>query len=97
MKSTSARYAVDPAAGPDLAEAAILVEDEYQKQGLGTLLLTRLVEYAQAHGIRAFMAAVHHDNAQIMRFVRRSRLPTESTLAVGVWEILVRLEPEAEH
>lgn len=92
-----ARYAVDPAGQPDLAEAAIVVEDEYQNRGLGTLLLIRLVAYAQAHGIRAFMAAVHHDNAQIMRFIRHSGLPTESTLEAGVWEILVKLEPEAEH
>ncbi|MBL7184559.1 MAG: GNAT family N-acetyltransferase [Anaerolineae bacterium] len=92
-----ARYAVNPADQPDLAEAAIVVEDEYQKRGLGTLLLSRLVAYAQAHGIRAFMATVHQDNIQIMRFVRHSGLPTESTLEAGVWEIVVKLEPEAEH
>jgi len=92
-----ARYAVDPAGQPDLAEAAIVVEDEYQKRGLGTLLLSRLVAYAQAHGIRAFMATVHQDNIQIMRFVRHSGLPAESTLEAGVWEIVVKLEPESEH
>ncbi len=92
-----ARYAVDPAGQPDLAEAAIVVEDEYQKRGLGTLLLSRLVAYAQAHGIRTFMATVRQDNIQIMRFVRHSGLPAESTLEAGVWEIVVKLEPEAEH
>ena len=91
-----ARYAVDPAGQPDLAEAAIVVEDEYQNRGLGTLLLIRLVSYAQAHGIRAFMATVHQDNIQIMRFVRHSGLPAESTLEAGAWDILVRLEPEAD-
>jgi RimJ/RimL family protein N-acetyltransferase len=91
-----ARYAVDPAAGPDLAEAAVVVEDEYQNRGLGTLLLKRLVAYAQTHGIRAFMATVRHDNVRIMRFIRRSGLPTESKLAAGAWEILVKLEPEAD-
>ena len=88
---------MDPAAGPALAEAAILVEDEYQKQGLGTLLLTRLVAYARTHGIRAFMATIRHDNVQIMRFVRHSGLPAERKLEVGVWEIVVRLEPEIDH
>ena len=91
-----ARYAADPAGQPDLAEAAIVVEDEYQKRGLGTLLLTRLVAYAQAHGIRAFRAMVHQDNIQIMRFVRHSGLPAERALEAGVWEVLVKLEPEAE-
>jgi len=90
-----ARYAAD-SAQPDLAEAAIVVEDEYQKQGLGTLLLIRLVAYARTHGIRDFMATVHHDNAQIMRFIRRSGLPSQSKLAAGVWEIVVKLEPEVD-
>ncbi len=92
-----ARYAVDPAADPDLAEAAIVVEDKYQKQGLGTFLLTRLVAYAQAHGIRAFRATIRQDNAQIMRFVRRSGLPADSKLEAGVWEIVVKLKPGADH
>jgi acetyltransferase len=92
-----ARYAVDPAGQPDLAEAAIVVEDEYQSRGLGTLLLARLVAYAQVHGIRAFRATVRQDNIQIMRFVRHSGLQAESTLAAGVWDILVTLEPKIEH
>lgn len=91
-----ARYATHPASPPDVAEAAIVVEDEYQKRGLGTLLLTRLVAYAQAHGIRAFMATIRHDNAQIMRFIGRSGLPTESTLEAGVWDILVKLESKKQ-
>jgi len=92
-----ARYAVDPATEPDVAEAAVAVEDAYQNRGLGTLLLIRLVEYARRHGIRAFMATVHHDNVQIMRFISKSGLPTERKLEAGVWEILVKLEPEADH
>ncbi len=91
-----ARYAVDPTARPDVAEAAIVVEDVYQKRGLGTLLLIRLVAYARTHGIRAFTATVHQDNIQIMRFVRHSGLPAESKLEAGVWDILVKLDPEAE-
>jgi GNAT superfamily N-acetyltransferase len=92
-----ARYAVDPAVAPDLAEAAVAVEDEYQSRGLGTLLLKRLAAYAQTHGIHAFMATVRHDNVRIMRFIQHSGLPTESRLEAGTWEILVKLEPEADH
>ena len=92
-----ARYAVNPATGPDLAEAAIVVEDEYQHRGLGTHLLKRLVAYARTHGIHAFMATVRHDNVQIMRFVRHSGLPAESKLEAGAWEIMVKLEPKADH
>jgi acetyltransferase len=91
-----ARYAVDPTGQPDVAEAAIVVEDQYQKRGLGTLLLLRLVAYARTHGIRAFRATVRQDNIQIMRFMRRSGLPAKSTLEAGVWDVVVQLEAEGK-
>jgi GNAT superfamily N-acetyltransferase len=86
-----ARYAVIPGTWPAEAEAAIVVEDRYQGRGLGTSLLERLVAYANAHGIRAFLATVRHDNERMMRFIRRSGLPTESRVEAGVWEIRVGL------
>jgi len=92
-----ARYAVIPGTWPAEAEAAIVIEDQYQGRGLGTILLERLVAYARAHGIRTFLATVRHDNARMMRFIRRSGLPTESTVVAGVWEIRVGLEREPVH
>ena len=89
-----ARYAVIPGKSPVEAEAAIVVEDQFQGRGLGTLLLKRLVAYARTHGIRAFLATVYYDNAPIMHFVRHSGLPTESRVEAGVWEIRVGLERE---
>lgn len=87
-----ARYAVIPGTWPAEAEAAIVVEDRYQGKGLGTILLERLVAYASAHGICAFLATVRYDNARMMRFIRRSGLPTESRVESGVWEIRVELK-----
>lgn len=86
-----ARYAVIPGTWPAEAEAAIVVEDRYQGRWLGTSLLERLVAYANVHGIRAFLATVRHDNERMMRFIRRSGLPTESRVQAGVWEIRVGL------
>ena len=60
-----------------------MVEDAYQNRGLGTTLLVRLVAYARSQGILGFVAAVHHDNARIMRFIRKSGLPTKSRLEAG--------------
>ena len=92
-----ARYEVIGPGEPDVAEAAIVVEDWHQGQGLGTLLLNRLVAYARTHGICAFQAAVHYSNAQIMRFIQRSGLPFERTrIEAGVWEIRVTLETEPD-
>ena len=85
-----ARYAT---VEPGLAECAIVVIDEYQSLGLGTILLGRLIKYARTQGVRAFLATVHFTNARIMRFIKRSGLPTEKKmLEPGVWEIRVSIE-----
>jgi len=91
-----ARYALLPGTWPAEAEAGIVVEDRYQDNGLGTVLLERLVAYASVHGIRAFLATVRYDNTRMMRFIRRSGLPTESRVEAGVWEIRVGLEREPD-
>lgn len=89
-----ARYAVVSPSEPDVAEAAIAVIDEFQGRGLGTILLQRLVDFARAHGIRAFAANVHYSNTEIARFIERSQLPFKKKLQAGVWEIRVSLDDE---
>jgi acetyltransferase len=90
-----ARFARLPGDEPDLAESAVVVIDEYQKRGLGSLLLQRLVRYARSHDVQAFLATVHVSNAQIMRFIQRSGFPAEKRMIEpGVWEIRVRLPDE---
>jgi RimJ/RimL family protein N-acetyltransferase len=89
-----ARYAQTTPDEPDLAEAAVVVEDRFQGQGLGTLLLKRLAAHAQAQGIRAFWATIHPTNDRIRRFIQRSGLPSKSRFESGLWEIRVELETE---
>jgi GNAT superfamily N-acetyltransferase len=90
-----ARYAMLDGDEPGLAECAIVVIDEYQKQGLGSLLLRRLIRYARSHAVQTFLATVHVSNAQIMRFIQRSGFPAEKKMIEpGVWEIRVRLQDE---
>ncbi len=80
-----------------LAESAVVVIDEYQKRGLGSLLLRRLVRYARSHDVRAFLATVHVSNAQIMRFIKRSGFPAEKKMIEpGVWEIRIRFKMESD-
>lgn len=86
-----ARYDVIDAAHADVAEAAIVVEDRYQRKGLGTLLADRLATYATLHGVRAFVAEVSVENDRMLRFIERTGLPLEKTLAPGVWEIKMKL------
>jgi acetyltransferase len=87
-----ARYALVEGVVPCSAEAAVVVEDEYQGRGLGTILLKKLVIYARENGVRSFWATVHRNNAQILRFIKRSGLPVErKALKEGAWDIRVRL------
>lgn len=92
-----ARYARLPEAAGSagaVAEAAVVVEDRWQRRGLGTLLLQGLADYARTHGIDAFQATVHQANTQILRFVRRSGLPTQNKIDGGLWEIRVSLKDQ---
>jgi acetyltransferase len=91
-----ARYAwLDPVSDR-IAEAAIVVEDACQNQGLGTELLRLLVDFASKHGVRAFRAAVHQSNQRILDFIHHSGLPATKRLQAGVWDIIVELEPPVE-
>lgn len=88
-----ARYALVGEPDSKLAESAVVVVDEYQGRGLGTLLLDLLVKYARDHGVETFLGTIHHSNAKIMRFVRRSGFPAEKKMVEpGVWEVRVKLE-----
>jgi GNAT superfamily N-acetyltransferase len=63
-----ARYVRLPAE-PAVAEAAVTVVDEYQRRGLGTLLLGLLAATARAADITAFRSYVLEDNAPIRRLL----------------------------
>ena len=55
---------------PELAEFAIVVGDHLQGRGLGRLLAERLVDAAQAQGIRRFTAIVLPENTRAIGLVR---------------------------
>jgi GNAT superfamily N-acetyltransferase len=59
----------------EVAEAALLVEDGWQRRGIGTALLRRLIALAQPSGFRAIVLHTHADNAAMLRTVRRMPQP----------------------
>jgi acetyltransferase len=92
-----ARYAMIDPQEPGVAEAAIVVRDDFQNRGLGTIAMARLLKYAQAHGVKEFLGTIHVSNARIMHFIRRSNFPfTKTMIEPGVWEIRVHLDKELE-
>ncbi len=68
------------------AEPAILVEDSFQGQGIGRMLIERLHKDAVAKGVQAVDAVIHPSNDAVLRLIRRSGLPFESQFAYGLRE-----------
>jgi RimJ/RimL family protein N-acetyltransferase len=64
-----ARYARRP--GADVAEVAIVVADDWQRQGLATRMLTALADLASAAGVEHFSLSMQADNRPVLRLVRR--------------------------
>lgn len=74
------------------AECAVVVRDDYQGLGLGRLLMTRLVQYAQQHDVHTFIGTILMYNAKVMNFIRGSGLPYErDMIEPGVWDVRVSL------
>lgn len=76
---------------PESAEVAVAVMDEYQRKGLGTILLEVLAATARAAGIRRFAGHLLADNVPMRRMLGRigAELRLESP---GVLEVDIPLD-----
>ncbi len=75
-----------------VAEAAVVVEDAYQKRGLGKALVGRLVEYARTHGVRRFVTTIHVNNAAILSFINYSGYKVDRKFNGGAWDVVIYLD-----
>jgi GNAT superfamily N-acetyltransferase len=73
------------------AEPALLVEDRFQRLGIGGQLAAQLGRHALARGIDTFVAAIYPENRAVMKLIRASGLAYESSLAHGIREVRMRL------
>lgn len=55
----------------EIAEAAVLVQDSWQRRGVGTALLRRLVALARPADFAAVLLHTHAENTPMLRTVRR--------------------------
>jgi GNAT superfamily N-acetyltransferase len=74
------------------AEISVAVADDWQRQGLGKLLLDRLIDYARERGVRRLysMDAV---NNEAMRHLARNMGFTEHTDPDDVRQVIYSREP----
>ncbi|MBN1318683.1 MAG: GNAT family N-acetyltransferase [Anaerolineales bacterium] len=59
------------------AESAIVIRDDYQREGLGTHLLMLLRDKALAAGVTHLIAMVQSQNNPILKVIKRSGLKSE--------------------
>lgn len=69
------------------AELALLIEDEYQGRGIGTLLLERLAGLAAANGFVEFEAEVLSDNQTMINVFKSSGFQTHQVWDSGIVHI----------
>lgn len=73
------------------AELSFTIEEDYQGQGLSSLLMALLSEIARERGVERFEAEVLAGNAPMLRVFRRSGLPMTQHLEDGVVHVLMDL------
>jgi len=76
---------------PDHSEIAITVTDEMQGNGIGKIVLRRLLDCARELGITHVDASVLAGNTRMLTLIRNSGLPFESYLEDGTRNISVTL------
>jgi acyl-CoA hydrolase/GNAT superfamily N-acetyltransferase len=82
------RYDVTP--GGELADVAFVVRDDWQGRGLGTLLLTRMVEIARAKGLAGFRADILESNRPMLMIFHKSGLELRTKSEAGVHHVEAR-------
>jgi GNAT superfamily N-acetyltransferase len=80
-----ARY--DRARETDVAEVAVAVIDEFQRRGLGSVLLAELARVARGQGIRSFQLIVLPENSEMLGLLRKMGWIHQAKLSGGVYEI----------
>ncbi|WP_228047116.1 GNAT family N-acetyltransferase [Saccharopolyspora montiporae] len=79
----------------DSGEVALLVRDDWQRRGVGTILVRGLVEKARELGIAQLTAQTHVDNTAIARTLRTAGLKLAGAPEPGEWSWSLDLRAKA--
>lgn len=79
------------AAGRDAAEIALVVADDWQRRGLGRLLMRRLARLARRRGIRTFTGTIAGENRPAALLVRSTAPSVRARWATGQLEFEIPL------
>jgi len=70
------------------AEVAVVVQDDWQRQGVGTELVSMLLDAAEKRGFDRFVATIAADNSIIRRLLNRFGRVVASHTSLGVSELV---------
>jgi RimJ/RimL family protein N-acetyltransferase len=87
-------FHADPAT--NFAETAFVIHDEWQGRGLGTELLSYLIDIARQKGIDGFTAEVLAENRAMRHVFHKSGLEIQSALSGGVYSLRMDLLEEED-
>lgn len=73
--------------GEQRAEVAFTIADDFQRRGLGTMLLGQLAEVAAASGVHTFEAEIIASNHAMLNVFRESGFPIEVTARAGQLQV----------
>jgi GNAT superfamily N-acetyltransferase len=76
---------------PRSAEVAFAVVDQYQRQGIGALLMRHLAAIARQAGIKELIAEVLADNISMLRVFEKSGLRLSAKREAGVVPVALQL------
>jgi GNAT superfamily N-acetyltransferase len=80
---------------PGRAEVAITVADDWQRRGLGKILLSRLVDRAREEGVHRFTALVSTDNRNMRTLLSRIEPPVRlQQIGDGIAQYEIELAPK---
>lgn len=71
----------------DLAEVAYTIHDQYQGQGLGTILQDHLTKYAKVRGIKGMWAVSFGSNKAMLNVFGKLGPYTKKVIEPGVWRV----------
>ncbi len=86
-----ARYVVQPDAAA--ADIAVVVADDWQRHGVGMLLMRRLARLARRRGVRSFTGDIAGENVAALHLLTVLSPSVRARFASGTAEFEIDLEP----
>jgi acyl-CoA hydrolase/GNAT superfamily N-acetyltransferase len=75
--------------GGNMAEVVFVVDEQYQRLGIASLLYKMLIKLARERGVKAFIAEVLFSNISIMNVFQKGDLPVKARLESGVYHLTI--------